>query len=242
MTDLVLLDNPLSAVDQHTSKHIFERAIRGLLRDRAVVLVAHQLELLPMCTRVAVMRGGAMAYFGPYDAAALAEHGAVDALADATVEAKEAAAGADDPGGAEAPASTALVAAAKADSGGHGSGSGSSLDGAARGGGGRGGGGSLPRADRSDGSLIKAGRGPLDGDGDEDEACRETPEQVAKQFSGTAPRVTAGEAALVYWRAGGRLLAVASVTIFAVTQTTRIIGDWWIRCALLGRQRRAAKG
>jgi ABC-type Mn2+/Zn2+ transport system ATPase subunit len=45
--DLVLLDNPLSAVDQHTSKHIFDYAIKGLLKDKAVVLIAHQLELLP---------------------------------------------------------------------------------------------------------------------------------------------------------------------------------------------------
>lgn len=48
---LVLLDNPLSAVDQHTSKHIFDKCIKGLLLEKAVVLVAHQLELLPqVCT------------------------------------------------------------------------------------------------------------------------------------------------------------------------------------------------
>lgn len=45
--DLILLDNPLSAVDQHTSKHIFDKCIKGLLIDKAVVLIAHQLELLP---------------------------------------------------------------------------------------------------------------------------------------------------------------------------------------------------
>lgn len=50
--DVVLLDNPLSAVDQHTSKHIFDFAIKGLLKDKAVVLIAHQLELLPQ------VRGG----------------------------------------------------------------------------------------------------------------------------------------------------------------------------------------
>lgn len=48
---LVLLDNPLSAVDQHTSKHIFDKCIKGLLLDKAVVLVAHQLELLPQVTQ-----------------------------------------------------------------------------------------------------------------------------------------------------------------------------------------------
>lgn len=48
---LLLLDNPLSAVDQHTSKHIFDKAIKGLLADKAVVLIAHQLELLPQVRR-----------------------------------------------------------------------------------------------------------------------------------------------------------------------------------------------
>lgn len=44
---MVLLDNPLSAVDQHTSKHIFDHVVKGMLKDKAVVLIAHQLELLP---------------------------------------------------------------------------------------------------------------------------------------------------------------------------------------------------
>lgn len=48
---LVLLDNPLSAVDQHTSKHIFDKCIKGLLLEKAVVLVAHQLELLPQVNK-----------------------------------------------------------------------------------------------------------------------------------------------------------------------------------------------
>jgi ABC-type lipoprotein export system ATPase subunit len=53
----VLLDNPLSAVDQHTSKHIFDYCIKGLLKDKAVVLIGHQLELLPACDKVRPRRG-----------------------------------------------------------------------------------------------------------------------------------------------------------------------------------------
>lgn len=40
--DLVLLDNALSAVDHHTAHHIFEHCVRGLFRDKATVLVTHQ--------------------------------------------------------------------------------------------------------------------------------------------------------------------------------------------------------
>jgi ABC-type transport system involved in cytochrome bd biosynthesis fused ATPase/permease subunit len=40
--DLVLLDNALSAVDHHTAHHIFDNCVRGMFRDKATVLVTHQ--------------------------------------------------------------------------------------------------------------------------------------------------------------------------------------------------------
>jgi len=40
--DLVLLDNALSAVDHHTAQHIFEHCVRGIFRDKATVLITHQ--------------------------------------------------------------------------------------------------------------------------------------------------------------------------------------------------------
>ncbi|KAF6262121.1 P-loop containing nucleoside triphosphate hydrolase protein [Scenedesmus sp. NREL 46B-D3] len=89
--ELVLLDNPLSAVDQHTSKHIFDKCIKGLLKDKAVVLIAHQLELLPQCNKVAVVKESAVVYFGHYNAVAINKHMPVDHLMGATVEGKESA-------------------------------------------------------------------------------------------------------------------------------------------------------
>jgi ABC-type multidrug transport system fused ATPase/permease subunit len=41
--DIYLLDDPLSAVDPEVANHIFENAILGLLKDKCVVLVTHQL-------------------------------------------------------------------------------------------------------------------------------------------------------------------------------------------------------
>ena len=43
--DLVLLDNALSAVDHHTAHHIFEHCVKGIFRDKATVLVTHQVGL-----------------------------------------------------------------------------------------------------------------------------------------------------------------------------------------------------
>ena len=64
--DLILLDNALSAVDHHTAQHIFEHGVRGLFREKATILVTHQVEFLPQCDKVAIMDGGSVLYFGPW--------------------------------------------------------------------------------------------------------------------------------------------------------------------------------
>ncbi|KAF8220884.1 multidrug resistance-associated ABC transporter [Tricholoma matsutake] len=46
-TKYVLLDDPLSAVDSHTSRFLYERLLRGpLLANRTVILVTHHVELM----------------------------------------------------------------------------------------------------------------------------------------------------------------------------------------------------
>ncbi|KAM0271868.1 hypothetical protein ACHAQH_008953 [Verticillium albo-atrum] len=55
---IVLLDDPLSAVDAHVGNHIFNQAIVGLLREKCSVLVTHQLHVLPRCDRVIWMVDG----------------------------------------------------------------------------------------------------------------------------------------------------------------------------------------
>ena len=62
-----------------------------------------------------------------------------------------------------------------------------------------------------------------------EELYQETPEEIAKKFNGTCSRLSAGGAAFVYWKAGGLLLGIFSLAIFMLTQTVRIVGDWWIR-------------
>ena len=45
----LLLDNALSAVDHHTAQHIFQHCVRDMFRDKAVVLVTHQVPARPAC-------------------------------------------------------------------------------------------------------------------------------------------------------------------------------------------------
>src|SRR6202012_4182329 len=41
-SDIVLMDDPLSAVDAHVGRHIMDNAICGLLKGKARILVTHQ--------------------------------------------------------------------------------------------------------------------------------------------------------------------------------------------------------
>ena len=56
--DIVLLDDPLGAVDAHVGAHIMEHAICGLLKDKCRILVTHQLHFLPRCDRIVIMDKG----------------------------------------------------------------------------------------------------------------------------------------------------------------------------------------
>lgn len=56
--EMVLMDDPLSAVDAHVGRHIMDKAICGLLKDRCRILATHQLHVLSRCDRIVVMDQG----------------------------------------------------------------------------------------------------------------------------------------------------------------------------------------
>ncbi|XP_032063914.1 multidrug resistance-associated protein 1-like isoform X2 [Aythya fuligula] len=66
--DLYLLDDPLSAVDVHVGKHLFEKLIgpSGLLKNKTRVLVTHNLMLLPHADLIIVMEEGKISEMGTY--------------------------------------------------------------------------------------------------------------------------------------------------------------------------------
>lgn len=57
---LVILDDPLSALDAHVAKHVFDQGIKNQLlkKHRTVVLVTHKLDLLVHASKVVVLEGG----------------------------------------------------------------------------------------------------------------------------------------------------------------------------------------
>ncbi|XP_050673788.1 multidrug resistance-associated protein 1 isoform X2 [Leptidea sinapis] len=66
--DNYFLDDPLSAVDSHVGKHIFEKVIgpNGLLKDKTRVWVTHNVSYLAQCDLVMVLRDGEISEVGTY--------------------------------------------------------------------------------------------------------------------------------------------------------------------------------
>jgi ABC-type transport system involved in cytochrome bd biosynthesis fused ATPase/permease subunit len=53
--DVYLLDDPLSAVDPHVSKHLFEDCIAGFLKGKTVILATHQLHHLKQVDHILIL-------------------------------------------------------------------------------------------------------------------------------------------------------------------------------------------
>lgn len=97
--DVVLLDDPLSAVDAHVGKALFNDAILGLKRaGKTVVLVTHALHFLPQVDYVYTIERGQIVEEGTYDAlmgqggafkALMADFGGCDAMKEEQQDAEE---------------------------------------------------------------------------------------------------------------------------------------------------------
>ncbi|KAH9423986.1 Canalicular multispecific organic anion transporter 1 [Dermatophagoides pteronyssinus] len=68
-SNLFLFDDPLSAVDSHVGKHIFDRVLSsqsGILRDHTRILVTNALYVLPLVDQVVMVKNGRIEDIGPY--------------------------------------------------------------------------------------------------------------------------------------------------------------------------------
>uniref|UniRef100_A0A096LX09 ATP binding cassette subfamily C member 12 n=1 Tax=Poecilia formosa TaxID=48698 RepID=A0A096LX09_POEFO len=66
--DIFLLDDPLSAVDAHVGKHIFEECIKKELQGKSIILVTHQLQYLEFCDDILVLEEGEVREAGNHQA------------------------------------------------------------------------------------------------------------------------------------------------------------------------------
>ncbi|XP_074596227.1 multidrug resistance-associated protein 1-like [Brevipalpus obovatus] len=68
--DVYFLDDPLSAVDAHVAKHLFDNVLSsqtGILRDKTRILVTNRLDLLPFVDNIIVLDNGEISEMGTYD-------------------------------------------------------------------------------------------------------------------------------------------------------------------------------
>ncbi|KAL3044579.1 multidrug resistance-associated protein 5 [Trematomus bernacchii] len=63
---IMLLDDPLSAVDACVGSHVFHKAIKAAGKDKTVLFVTHQLQYLPQCDHVILMKDGQIAEQGSH--------------------------------------------------------------------------------------------------------------------------------------------------------------------------------
>ncbi|KAI5007080.1 hypothetical protein ZWY2020_047028 [Hordeum vulgare] len=66
-SDVYFLDDPFSAVDAHTSAHLFKECLLRLMSSKTVMYVTHQLEFLRDSDLVLVMNDGRIVQSGKYD-------------------------------------------------------------------------------------------------------------------------------------------------------------------------------
>ena len=66
--DIYFLDDPLSAVDSHVGKHIFENLVgpKGLMNKKTRVLVTHGITYLPKVDNIVVLKDGEISEVGTF--------------------------------------------------------------------------------------------------------------------------------------------------------------------------------
>lgn len=64
--DIYLLDDPLSAVDTHVGRHLFDECMRDYLKEHIVILVTHQLQFLEQADLIVIMDKGQISAWGTF--------------------------------------------------------------------------------------------------------------------------------------------------------------------------------
>ncbi|KAF0759728.1 putative multidrug resistance-associated protein lethal(2)03659 isoform X3 [Aphis craccivora] len=65
--DIYLLDDPISAVDPNVGNHLFEKCIKGFLKEKTCILVTHQMQCLTGVDQIVVMENAKILAKGTYE-------------------------------------------------------------------------------------------------------------------------------------------------------------------------------
>ncbi|XP_017787048.1 PREDICTED: probable multidrug resistance-associated protein lethal(2)03659 isoform X2 [Nicrophorus vespilloides] len=64
--DIYLMDDPLSAVDTHVGKELFDKCIASYLKEKTCILITHQLQYLKEVDHIIIFQGGKIQAQGNY--------------------------------------------------------------------------------------------------------------------------------------------------------------------------------
>ena len=66
-SDIILMDDPISALDANVRKKIFKQVFQGTLSKKTRVLVTHAIDFLHLTDRIIVMKEGRVMAVGTYN-------------------------------------------------------------------------------------------------------------------------------------------------------------------------------
>ena len=64
--DIVLMDDPISALDSNVKKKVVEQVLWGELKNKTRILVTHAVDFIDRADRIIIMEGGWIKHIGTY--------------------------------------------------------------------------------------------------------------------------------------------------------------------------------
>jgi ATP-binding cassette, subfamily C (CFTR/MRP), member 1 len=62
--DIILMDDPISALDSIVKRKVFNQVFNGLLKGKTRILVTHSIDFIPLADRVIFVKDGRIDAFG----------------------------------------------------------------------------------------------------------------------------------------------------------------------------------
>ena len=72
--DIIMMDDPISALDANVQKVVFKQLIKGMCKDKTRVLVTNSVDFLHLCDRIIVMKNGRIVSLGTYEDLKSSDH------------------------------------------------------------------------------------------------------------------------------------------------------------------------